>query len=133
MERSEGGCHCGAIRYQIAGPSLFSGICHCVSCRRASGAATVAWATVRRADFLLLSGQPVAYQSSPGVTRTFCGRCGCALTYQLEKLADSIDVTIGSLDDPNRFAPTMEVWLQDKVSWQPTDEHLSHFPGSSTD
>jgi hypothetical protein len=94
-------------------------------------AATVAWLTVRHSDFELLSGRPVSYGSSPGVIRTFCGRCGCALTYQHEKLADSIDVTIGSLDDPNRFAPTMEVWLRDKVSWQPTDAHLAHFPGSS--
>jgi len=45
-EMSEGGCLCGAVRYRMVGAPLSSAICHCASCRRASGAPTVAWLTV---------------------------------------------------------------------------------------
>jgi hypothetical protein len=127
----EGGCLCGAVRYRIAAPALSSGICHCTSCRRASGAPTVAWVTVNRTDFAWLCGTPVEFNSSPGVVRRFCGRCGSGLTYQHATLPTTIDITTGSLDDPERFAPTMEVWLEDKISWQPTDAHLRRYPGSS--
>jgi hypothetical protein len=135
---SEGGCLCGAVRYRIGpfriaeGP-LCSCICHCVSCRRASGAPSVAWLTVERAQFEILSGNPLTYGSSPGVTRRFCGRCGSALTYENAESPASIDVTTITLDDPNGFPPTAEVWLEDKVAWQPTAEELRHYRGSSDD
>lgn len=127
----EGGCLCGAVRYRIGSPPLSCAICHCTSCRRASGATSVAWLTVNRADFEFLTGTPVEFNSSAGVLRRFCGRCGCAFTYEHADLPATIDVTIGSLDEPDRVAPTAEVWLQDKVSWQPTDVHLNQYPGSS--
>jgi hypothetical protein len=129
----EGGCFCGAVRYRIAATPASSAICHCTSCRRASGAPAVAWLTVNRSDFAWLSGAPVQFGSSPGVTRRFCGRCGSGLTYEHAALPATIDITNASLDDPERFAPTMEVWLQDKLSWQPTGAHLSRYPGSSLD
>ncbi len=91
----------------------------------------MAWLTVNRSDFAWLSGAPVEFGSSPGVTRRFCGRCGSGLTYEHATLPATIDVTNASLDDPERFAPTMEVWVQDKLSWQPTDAHLLRYPGSS--
>ena len=31
-----GGCLCGAVRYRISGP--IDSVCHCVMCRRSSGA-----------------------------------------------------------------------------------------------
>jgi hypothetical protein len=129
---SEGGCFCGAIRYRFAGVPLSSMICHCTSCRRASSAPSVAWVTVERARFEILSGSPVAFHSSPGVTRGFCGQCGSALTYENTGSAASIDITTLSLDDPAAFPPTAEVWLEDKVSWQPLDARLRHHRGSSS-
>ena len=33
----EGGCLCGAIRYRIAGPSLFVSQCCCKDCQKATG------------------------------------------------------------------------------------------------
>lgn len=131
-EGGEGGCLCGAIRYRMAGAPLSSVICHCASCRRASGAPTVAWLTVSRGQFEILSGSPRAYQSSPGVTRQFCRTCGSALTYETAISPATIDVTTASLDDPNRFPPTDEVWLDHKVDWQITDASLGQYPTGSS-
>jgi hypothetical protein len=129
----EGGCFCGAVRYQLTSSPVSSAICHCESCRRASGAPSVAWVTVEREKFQIIKGEPAAYASSPGVVRRFCGRCGSPLTYENSKFPRTIDITTATLDDPNRFPPTQEVWLADRVPWQPTNADLKPYPGSSLD
>jgi hypothetical protein len=128
-----GGCLCGAIRYRVTGAPLSSVICHCVSCRRASGAPTVAWIEVDRKGFEFIAGEPAAFRSSPGVVRRFCGTCGSALTYEAESRPGSIDVTTGTLDAPHGFPPTAEVWLDDRVHWQSADPTRRHFAGSSAE
>ncbi|HLW22758.1 MAG TPA: GFA family protein [Steroidobacteraceae bacterium] len=126
----EGGCLCGAVRYRVRGEPRSSALCHCRSCRRASGAPTVAWVTFARSEFEIVAGAPERFESSPGVLRQFCGRCGSPLTYELVR-EDSIDVTTASLDEPNRFAPSREVWLSHRLEWQPVQPGLAHFEGSS--
>ena len=128
----EGGCFCGAVRYRMSGSPQSSAICHCESCRRASGAPSVAWVTVEREHFELLRGTPAVHASSPGVVRGFCGRCGSALTYENAKSPSTIDITTITLDDPSRFPPTLEVWLDDRVPWQPS-AGLKQYRGSSLD
>lgn len=131
MRIMEGGCLCGAIRYRITGTARSSVICHCASCRRASGAPTVAWLTVDRDRFEVLRGAARAFHSSPGVIRRFCADCGSALTYENSKSPLTIDITSASLDDPGAFPPTAEVWLAHKISWQAARADLSqHREGS---
>jgi hypothetical protein len=123
----EGGCLCGGVRYRVAGEARMSAICHCVSCRRASGAQSVAWVVFPSEAFSFVSGDPAEYRSSSGVSRTFCGRCGTSLTYQHDGNADSIDVTTASLDLPDELPPTRHVWLEDKVGWESVNDGLPRF------
>jgi hypothetical protein len=51
------------------------------------------------------------------VVRTFCPRCGTSLTYTHEHRPAEIDITTGSLDDPEAFPPTEQVFGEFKVSW----------------
>ena len=39
-----GGCHCGAVRYEVIGAPHSVMLCHCADCRKNSGAPLVAWA-----------------------------------------------------------------------------------------
>jgi hypothetical protein len=128
----EGGCLCKAIRYRVAGAPISSLICHCNTCRRASSAPSVAWLTFASANFALLSGHLRTFQSSPGVTRTFCSSCGSPLTYESDREPGTIDVTTVSLDDPGRFPPTREVWLDHKLAWEQTNASLDHRAQGST-
>lgn len=126
----EGGCLCGTIRYHVGGMPLVASICHCTSCRRASGAPSVAWVVLRTVDFAIVTGRPAVFRSSPPVTRTFCGRCGTPLTYQHDESPSTIDVTTATFDFPERFAPTREIWLEHKIAWESVNEGLQHFPRS---
>ncbi len=128
---NQGGCLCGAIRYRVSGAPLHSVICHCRSCRRASGAPTVAWLTFERRRFKWLSGRPQPYASSPGVLRCFCGVCGSPLTYENAANPATIDVTTATFDDDNRFAPTREVWLAHQLAWQTANPALEPFQRDS--
>lgn len=113
----QGGCLCGAVRYQVAGEPMSSSICHCANCRRAAGAQSVAWMTFSLDHFAFLQGEPTRYPSSTGATWSFCGQCGSTLTYQNEGRPKEIDVTTGSVDDPEAFPPTQEGSEDEKVSW----------------
>jgi len=121
MAAVKGGCLCGAVRYKVTGAPSWSGICHCRACRKASGAPSVAWLTFERGNFMLLQGDPGRFVSSNAVVRTFCTACGTPLTYTTGDRAGEIDVTTMSLDDETMFAPTVEIWIAHKVSWEAAD------------
>jgi hypothetical protein len=122
----QGGCLCRAIRYRVEGTPSSISICHCRSCRLASGAPAVSWFVVSRAQFKLVSGALAIHQSSRPVHRGFCRNCGTQLTYEHESRPETIELTTASLDDPGRLQPTMEIWLSAKLPWVATNANLVH-------
>jgi len=97
MKRS-GGCLCGAVRYEIAGPDPAIDICHCSMCRRQGGHAQAAM-TVARDNFAWTRTDGLAwYRSSDHGRRPFCRQCGSALGYE-EDGEDQVYPNAGSLDD----------------------------------
>jgi hypothetical protein len=127
----EGGCLCRAVRYRATGEPLASALCHCRTCRLASGAPSVAWVVFRADDFAFVAGQPTRFHSSPGVVRTFCGKCGTPLTYQRTSKTDTVDVTTVTLDAADEFAPKKEIWIEHKLAWECLNDALQHYPRSS--
>jgi len=130
MKTHQGGCFCGAVRYEFSTDPKSLVHCHCKDCRRTSGAPSLAWVIIPAEGFKWLSGEPKSFASSPPVTRTFCGICGTTLTYLYEK-SSNIDVTTASLDDPDGFAPIKEIWVEQRLGWDILDEELPHFARSS--
>ena len=123
-EPADGGCLCGAIRYRVSGEPVAATLCHCRSCRRATGGTNVAWAVFDHRDFRWLTGYPAAYSSSPGLEWLFCRKCGTLVAYRRASRPDHVDITTGSLDDPGRFPPTVEIWLDHRISWESLDPNL---------
>ena len=103
----EGGCQCGAVRYEIVGEPVMAAICHCTMCRRANAAPAVAWAMFSDAQVTFGKARPKEYASSPEARRGFYAACGPGL----------IDITIGSLDDPEAIRPTLHYWHAEHLSW----------------
>src|ERR1700730_18573823 len=128
----QGGCLCSSIRYRITGLPLAQSLCHCRSCRLACGAPSIRRTGVKCSHFAFVTGDPVRFRSPPSVVRTFCGRCGAPLTYQHDESPDTIDVTTATLDAPEAFPPTREIWLEHKIAWESLNENLQHFPKSSS-
>jgi hypothetical protein len=129
---ARGGCLCGQIRYVMTREPQVTTLCHCRSCRLATGAPVVAWVVLPLDGFAFEQGSPVAYRSSPTVERTFCGQCGTSLTYRRDGL-DSIDLHTATLDEPDAFPPAREIWLEDKIGWMADNPQLTQYPRSSRD
>ena len=128
---SEGGCLCGSVRFRITGVPRSSSVCFCRSCRLAGGAPSVAWFVVNIDQYTLLSGQPATFQSSPPVTRSFCAKCGTPLSYQHTDDRNAIEITTATLDDPQRFPPTREIWHSQRVPWAASSPTIPHFTQES--
>lgn len=127
----EGGCLCSGVRYRVTGPMMVGTLCHCRSCRRACGAPSMAWACFAPGDVEFIAGEPAVYASSPGVERTFCRQCGTPLTYRRAG-GRTMDVATATLDDPDAFAPTKEIWTEHKLSWECTNPAMQQFARSSS-
>lgn len=129
---AEGGCLCGAVRYRVSGEPVATTLCHCRSCRRASGGTNVAWAVFDRSAFEWLGEEPVAYASSPGIEWLHCGACGSLVGYRRSSRPDHVDVTTGTVDDPDRFPPAAEIWLEHRIAWERLDPERPGYPRSSS-
>jgi len=110
MDRLSGGCLCGAVRLAATGQPYRVGICHCLDCRKHHGALFHASAIFPE-DAVTIEGETVEYAG-----RHFCPRCGSSV---FGRSGDKVEVNLGSLDAPDQFAPTYELWTVRRESWLP--------------
>ena len=116
-ERHAGGCLCGAVRFEVAGPPKWTGFCHCTSCRRHTGAPVSAFAGYERENVAITGEDFTRYASSAGVQRGFCSRCGSTLSYEGERWPSEFHVHVGAFDDPEAFPPKGEGFAEERLSW----------------
>ena len=98
-----GGCACGRIRYSAKIDSNDAYLCHCRMCQRATGGVSIAFRNVKKAD-VAWAREPDWYASSPIARRPFCRECGTPLGFEYPD-SETMDLTVGSFDDPSRFRP----------------------------
>jgi hypothetical protein len=123
----EGGCLCGAIRYRIGKSPVRTTHCHCLHCRRSSGAPFLTWVGVVASEFSIVFGTPSQYESRPGATRQFCGKCGTQLTFYNVDEPEVIDVTACSLDDADGIEPEDHIWCDRMVPWLQFADRLPRY------
>ena len=134
MEKLNGGCYCGAVRYQIASAPKWSAHCHCRSCQMALGGAFVTWAKVAAVDFTVTKGEIRQFRKTPGITRGFCGDCGTTLTYAAETEVEGQDWSADAwfaattLDDPSIAEPKTHVFVSHQQPWIKLADNLPTFP-----
>jgi hypothetical protein len=102
-------------------------------CRKATGAAVMSWAGVARESFRFLHGKRSAYPSSPGVERSFCGRCGTSLTHYSKQFPEEIYVSIATFDDARALAPEIHIWREDRLAWFETTDDLPRYTRFKSD
>ena len=128
----EGGCLCGAVRYRATAAPLRGVICHCSMCRRHSGAPILAFVHFPKDSFRWLKSEPARYRSSRFAQRGFCPSCGSTVSMHEDVLADRVQITVGSLDDPGAVKMDDHVWAQEKVPWLEVEDGLPRFRQSSS-
>jgi hypothetical protein len=114
----DGGCLCGATRWQASVAPRASVLCHCDTCRRATGSGAVGWLIFPIHGFRFILGEPGTYHTDSDADRTFCTACGTPLTYHHHgDRPDDMDVTTGSADDGNAWPPTKDIFIEEKLNW----------------
>jgi len=83
METRRGGCNCGAVRLQAEGPPLRTGLCHCLTCRKATGSVFNAYAIWPRGQ-VVVTGETRHWEN-----RHFCPGCGSSI-FGLSEEGDEI-------------------------------------------
>lgn len=110
MQRVTGGCACGDVRIEATGAPYRVGLCHCLDCRKHHGALFHASAIFPQ------SAVTIAGETRDWRGRHFCPRCGSSV---FGRSGDEVEVNLGSLDAPDRFTPTYELWTIRRESWLP--------------
>lgn len=113
-----GGCLCGAVRFEIDGELGPITCCHCSRCRRASGSAFTAAASVDATCFRIVSGERLLreYESSPQNWRVFCLRCGSEVFGRHDEYP-VIRVRVGGLDDDPGHRVAAHMMMDSKAPW----------------
>ena len=133
MTTRTGRCLCRAVTYAFDEPVKWVSHCHCESCRRNTSSPFTTFVSVPRRAFRFTGSAPAVYESSPGVRRSFCARCGAPVAYETDSLPDEIHVYLAALDDASRLAPQNHDFFAEKVPWVTLGDDLPRhedFPGS---
>lgn len=123
-----GGCHCGAVRYEVSGEPMTHALCHCRDCRRHAGAPMVGWTMFPAGAVRTVRGAPKVYSSSEHGRRHFCPDCGTGLFYiNDEMLPGIIDVQSATLDDPEAIPARVHIQVAERIGWMERAHELPAF------
>jgi hypothetical protein len=114
-----GGCHCGAIRYEITEEPQSVYTCHCTDCQRLTSSAFSMGVVVSATGFRLMGAEPRQLHrtadSGRVATRLVCPECG---TWVCGLPRDGLHrVRAGTLDDTSWLRPTRHIWTRSKQPW----------------
>jgi len=120
---AQGGCQCGAVRYEITGEPVNFYACHCTECRKQSASAFGLSVITRREDFELLQGEIKAWtrptDSGGMLTCWFCPVCGTRLWHENDGTSETISVKGGSLDSPPDMSQAGHLWTKSALPGVP--------------
>ena len=123
-----GGCNCGAVRFEVRGEPLRTGLCHCVTCRKETGSPFMAFAVWPRSRFAV-AGATRSWIASTD-HRHWCQVCGATL-FATHDNDDEIEVRLGAFDAaPGDLAPQYELWVGRRETWLPAVADAARHAGN---
>ena len=126
-----GSCLCGAVAYALSCPPGSMWHCHCVICRKLSGAAFATHVEAMASDFSWLCGHEGIrhYALSAAYTRSFCDQCGSVVPYVTDD-RKRVLVPAGGLDDDPGVRPCAHGWVTVQAPWHAITDALPQFATS---
>jgi hypothetical protein len=123
----KGSCACGAVRFATKGTLRAVMACHCGQCRKSLtnyGAFTAA----DRAGLAIEGEDNVTwYDSSPGVRRGFCRRCGSNLFWDYAA-KPQISIAAGAFEQPSGLHQECHVFVADKADFYEIADGQAQLP-----
>jgi hypothetical protein len=121
-EIHEGGCLCGAVRYQVTDEPFWAGVCHCTFCKKRTGSAFSLEAYFDESAVQTKSGALKTYEfrsdeSNRWLKTEFCSTCGTTVSFITEFFPGSRLIAVGTFDDPNWIEPEVHVWTRSAAHW----------------
>ncbi len=117
----EGGCQCGALRYEVVAPPVMIYACHCTNCQRIAGSAFGLPAAILEDSLRFTSGEPreVEWQAASGNVRygTYCGDCGCRIAHGQKPSIGFLSLRSGTFDDASWVVPAAHIWTTSAQPW----------------
>ncbi len=122
--RIDGGCHCGAIRYEATADPERTSICHCTDCQTLTGTAFRVTIQVDEQDFVFTRGAPKIYvklaESGAKRAQAFCGECGTPLySTSVSDGPKVYGVRVGTARQRNDLKPKRQIWHRSALPWLP--------------
>jgi len=112
-----GHCLCEAVRFETRGEPLWVAYCHCESCRRHTGAPVSVYVGWRRTQVEFSPDVPPGFESSPGVLRRFCQRCGTPISYEADSHEGELHLHVSGFERPEDFSPDRHVFYSERLAW----------------
>lgn len=116
MKSYAGGCHCGAVRFEVDAPeSLIARACNCSICHRVG----YLHLTVPRSAFRLLQGEDAitSYTFNTGTAKhLFCSLCGIKSFYVPRSHPEGFSVNVRCLDGV--VLDDVEILPFDGANWE---------------
>jgi hypothetical protein len=121
MAEIDGGCRCGAVRYELALDALPSTYaCHCLDCQTWSGSAFSQQTFLPEAA-LTVTGPVVVYEfttpSGRSSTQRMCGVCHTRIYNSNSARPNVAVVRAGTLDRSNELNVVAHIWVKRKQHW----------------
>jgi len=125
---AKGSCLCGQVTYASSeiGPNITK--CHCKLCQKTSGSAYGDYTTAPVSSFTWTSGEDLLtkYESSPGVFRNFCPRCGTHMPSAHPPLG-IVFIQPGTLDSEEKLVESAHMFLRSRASWHKLSGNMQEF------
>ena len=117
----QGGCQCGAIRFQFDVEPEVVYCCHCTDCQRQSSSAFGVSVWFPASEFKLLQGELSFWNtlSEAGNTKicSFCSNCGARIYHAFDDDTDTLSVKGGTLDRISELKPAAHIWIRSAQPW----------------
>ena len=131
MANQSGGCHCGAVKYEITAEPMLAADCQCTDCQKLSGTGHTSNYVVP-GDGVTVTGEMTQYtvtgDSGGQVTRSFCPKCATTLFSESTSMPGAMIMKAGTLNDPSAYQPQMVIYTKSAQDWDTMPDELPKFP-----
>jgi hypothetical protein len=130
----QGGCLCGAVRFELTTEPIDAGYCHCTRCQKRTGTGSGVNVAVDGSGFRITAGEELVRGWSPpdgGNDKFFCGECGAHLFAWNPADHSRMGIRISAFDEPPALPFSYHQFVSYAAPWEPIpDDGVPRYPES---